>query len=409
MTSSTHERALLVGVYASKRDRAEQEFSLQELQRLATTAGVSVVSAGLHELRSIHPPTYLGKGKVEMLASEIKSQKIDVVIFDEDLSPSQTRNLEKEFGAKVIDRTGIILDIFAQRAQTQEGKIQVELAQLEYLLPKLIGRGGELSQLGGGIGTRGPGETRLELDRRKAKERLTFLKHELKKVRVNRELHRKQRKHQSISLAALVGYTNAGKSTLMNRLTEAHVLVEDKLFATLDPTVRRLKLPSGREILLSDTVGFIHKLPHELIDAFRATFEEVGAADLLIHLIDISHPHFKHQIKTVDEVLHELNLHHKPTLRVFNKADQVQVDEKNTCLISAKTGQGVDGLLQVIDKMLSVRFHPMSLLLPYQAGAELSYLYKTSKILLRKDLSKGILLEVEGDEVTFNKFKKYAR
>lgn len=407
MISSTYEKALLVGIYASKRDRAEQEFSLQELQRLAATAGVSVVSAGLHELRSIHPPTYLGKGKVESLASEIKSQKIDVVIFDEDLSPSQTRNLEKEFGAKVIDRTGIILDIFAQRAQTQEGKIQVELAQLEYLLPKLIGKDGTLSQLGGGIGTRGPGETRLELDRRKARTRLTFLKRELKKVKVNRELHRKQRSHRPMALAALVGYTNAGKSTLMNRLTQANVLVEDKLFATLDPTVRRLRLPSGREILLSDTVGFVHKLPHQLIDAFRSTFEEVAAADLLIHLIDISHPNFKHQIKTVDGVLHELNLHHKPVLRVFNKADQTE--EKNDGLISAKTGQGVDELLQSMDKMLSARFRPMSLLLPYQAGAELSYLYKTSKVLVRKDLPKGILLEVEGDEVIFQKFKKYTR
>lgn len=380
--------------------------------RLAQTAGVVVSARKLQELRSPVPATFIGKGGAENLAREIREGNYDVVLFDEDLTPTQNRNLEKILGVKVIDRTGLILDIFARRARSSEGKIQVELAQLNYLLPRLAGRGKEFSQLAGGIGTRGPGETRLEMDRRKARLRISLLQRNLRKVHAHRELHRLKRAEVPIPMIALVGYTNAGKSTLMNRLTDAGVLVEDKLFATLDPTVRRLKLPSGREALLADTVGFVRKLPHQLVEAFHATFEEVASAELLIHLIDVSHPHAKEQATVVSQVLEQLELHRKPVLRVFNKIDQnshepVVPYERGDLFISALRGEGMEQLLESIEEKLSRSFRHLSIRLPHGAGSELSLLYRTSRILKREDRQDGVHLEVELDDKYYNKFRRY--
>ena len=410
--SKPPEKALLIGFYATKRESYHRKFSLEELARLAETAGAVVGEKQLHELRSPTPGTLIGSGKIDEIARDITLKGFDILILDEDLAPTQQRNLEKALKVKVIDRTGLILDIFARHARSSEGKIQVELAQLSYLLPRLIGKGGELSQLGGGIGTRGPGETQLEVDRRKAKERVSVLKQELKCVRTHRELHRDRREKAPIATVAIVGYTNAGKSTLMNRLTHANVLVEDKLFATLDPTIRRLKLPSGRGVLLTDTVGFVRKLPHQLINAFRATFEEVASADLLIHLIDASHPDGVQQAEVVEKVLGEMNLHHKTCLRVFNKADQARETEffagrPGDFFISALTGEGTDALLQTIETSLSDSFRRLSLKLPYSAGSELSLLYRTSRILKRKDLSDAIYIEVELNDKYRNQFRRY--
>ncbi len=410
--SNPSEKALIVGVYRSKRVRASQETSLEELASLAETAGAEVVAREFCELRAVQPATFLGKGKILEIASKIKELGCNLFIFDEDLSPTQARNLEKELQVKVIDRTGLILDIFALRARSKEGKVQVELAQLRYLLSRLTGRGEEFSQLAGGIGTRGPGETRLEMDRRKIKDRISLLSKQLKQVQSHRELHRSRRTEATIATVAIVGYTNAGKSTLMNRLTNAAVLVENKLFATLDPTVRRLKLPSGREILLSDTVGFVRKLPHQLVEAFRATFEEVAAADLLLHLIDLSHPHVADQLATVEKVLEELGLHRRPCLRVFNKIDCLKDGsplplEETDILVSALTGQGMANLLAAIDQKLAESYRLLSLRIPHDAGADLSRLYRTGRILKREDRADGIHLQVEVDPKNFNRFRRY--
>lgn len=405
------EKALLIGVYFSRREAAEQKLALEELKELARTAGAEILAAELFELRDCSPATFLGKGRIEMLKERIVQDGCNVLIFDDELSPTQNRNLEKALEVKVIDRTRLILDIFAKRARTSEGKLQVELAQLRYLATRLSGRGGEFSQLAGGIGTRGPGETRLEMDRRKIKERISFLQKELEHVRTHRELHRNRRAGAPIPLVALVGYTNAGKSTLMNRLTKADVFVENRLFATLDPTVRRLKLPSGREVLLADTVGFIHKLPHPLVKAFRATFEEVEAADLLIHLVDISHPDAPRHIQVVEEVLDDLKLIRKPALLVFNKIDRELIAasdfEDADVRISALTGEGIPTLLQAIEKELSLHFRFLQIILPYDAGSVLSRLYRAGRILERKDLSDGIHLKVEVDEKEFRLYRKY--
>jgi GTPase len=394
-----------VGVYASNRMKAQQETSLEELRRLSETAGADVVDARLHELRDVHAATYVGPGKAASLGEMARSLGAETVIFDEDLNPTQNRNLEKILGLKVIDRTGLILDIFARRARSREGKLQVELAQLRYLLPRLAGRGLEFSQLAGGIGTRGPGETKLEMDRRKAKDRIALVRRELKRVQAHRGLHRSRRGELPIATVSMVGYTNAGKSTLMNRLTAAAVLVEDKLFATLDPTVRRLKLPSGREILLSDTVGFVRKLPHQLVESFRATFEEVEASDLLIHVIDASHPHAGEQIEVVDRVLEELQLNRKPKLCVFNKADLgTDGHDPSGIRISALTGQGIQSLLEAIDRKLSESFRFVALRLPYEAGSALSLLYRTGRVLKREDRADGIHLKAVVDDKHYAKF-----
>ncbi len=315
------ETALLVGVARHRQPRWEAEDSLTELEQLARAAGARVAEAVLQERDRLDPRYLIGKGKAEEIRGRCSG--VDVVILDEELSGSQQRNLEQLLGRRVLDRTGLILDIFAQRAQTREGKLQVELAQLDYLLPRLAGAWTHLERLGGGIGTRGPGETQLESDRRRIKTRMAKIRKDLEHVRRHRALLRRPRRKVPFPVVALVGYTNAGKSSLMNALTRAGVTVRDQLFATLDPTLRRLALPGDRVVLLSDTVGFIRKIPHQLVAAFQATLEEVQEAELLLHVVDISHPHAELQQSAVEGVLAELGLADRPTILVYNKIDRL--------------------------------------------------------------------------------------
>jgi len=360
--SRRKERVVLVGVELPTQDhRLTLACSLEELERLAETAGAQVIDKFTQQLKSVTPATLVGRGKVEAIRTALIEVKPDLVIVDEDLSPAQQRNLERAFSVRVIDRSQLILDIFAQRARSNEGKLQVELAQLEYLLPRLTRQWTHLSRLGGGIGTRGPGETQLEVDRRRIRERIGHLKRRLKTVERTRALQRRERGEVPFATVALVGYTNAGKSTLMNALTRAGVLVEDKLFATLDPTIRSLRLPNGDKVMVVDTVGFINKIPHSLIEAFKSTLEEVRSADLLLHLVDLANPMFESQIQVVKEVLQEIGAGDIPTVLVPNKTDAVASipaqwlkshGAANVCPISALTGAGIDRLLEVMGRRL---------------------------------------------------------
>ena len=369
-TRHPQEKAILIGVICPRViTKSRLHYSLEELERLAKTAGASVLKKYTQQVKSVTPATLMGRGKVEEIQSSLRDLPADLVIVDEDLSPAQQRNLETAFKVRVIDRSQLILDIFAQRAHSNEGKLQVELAQLEYLLPRLTRQWTHLSRLGGGIGTRGPGETQLEIDRRRIRERIGHLKRRLKTVERTRALQRKERDEVPFSSVALVGYTNAGKSTLMNTLTRAGVFVEDKLFATLDPTTRALRLPNGDKIMLVDTVGFINKLPHALVEAFKSTLEEVCSADLLLHLVDMANPLFEEQIQVIEQVLGEIGAGEIPTVLVPNKVDlapevpvfQLQSKEvRDVCPISALTGAGVDTLLARLGKLLDQhkeRFH----------------------------------------------------
>ena len=356
------EKAVLVGVELPARDhKVALEYSLEELERLAETAGAKVVRKFTQRLRTVTPATLMGRGKVEEIQSALKELQPDLVIVDEDLTPAQQRNLESAFKLRVVDRNQLILDIFAQRAKSNEGKLQVELAQLEYLLPRLTRQWTHLSRLGGGIGTRGPGETQLEVDRRRIRERISHLKRRLRTVERTRTLQRKEREEVPFATVALVGYTNAGKSTLMNALTRAGVLVEDKLFATLDPTTRALRLPNGDKVMVADTVGFINKIPHSLVEAFRSTLEEVRSADLLLHLVDMANPLFAEQIQVIESVLEEIGAGEVPSVLVPNKIDVVASvplprlksrSAEGVCPISAWTGAGIDGLLERIGAIL---------------------------------------------------------
>jgi GTP-binding protein HflX len=349
------ERAVLVGV-----EFQNEGHYLAELGRLAETAGAVVASALTQKRDRPDPAFFIGSGKIAELRALCSSTGANLVIFDHELRPSQNGNLEKELGVKVIDRTELILDIFAQRAKTREGKLQVELAQSQFRLTRLTGSGAAMSRLGGGIGTRGPGESKLEYDRREIRSRISQLKKELAKIGDERSLKREKRRGSRLPVAAIVGYTNAGKSTLLNALTRAGVLVEDKLFATLDPTTRRLYLPSGRTVLLTDTVGFIQKLPHTLVEAFAATLEEVTDADFLIHVVDGANPEFERQISAVYQVLEELKSITKPIVTVFNKSDLLKKKLPKAVLkkyrpavaISAAGKQGLDELLAIIDACL---------------------------------------------------------
>jgi GTP-binding protein HflX len=353
VTRRGSETAFLVGVVRHRQPRWEAEDSLEELQQLARTAGARVADAVLQERDRLDPRYLIGRGKAEEIRRRCAG--VDVVILDEELSGSQQRNLEQLLGRRVLDRTGLILDIFAQRAQTREGKLQVELAQLDYLLPRLAGAWSHLERLGGGIGTRGPGETQLESDRRRVKTRMAKIRRDLEQVRRHRALLRRPRRKVPFPIVALVGYTNAGKSSLMNALTHAGVAVRDQLFATLDPTLRRLVLPGDRVVLLSDTVGFIRKIPHQLVAAFQATLEEVQEAELLLHVVDISHPHAELQQAAVEAVLGELGLADRPTILVYNKIDRLGERPEfpwgagsGRVATSAKTGTGLDDLRREI-------------------------------------------------------------
>jgi len=345
------EVAVLVGLRRPQQSRWDAEDSLEELAQLAISAGATPTLRVLQERFLPNPRTLIGPGKVEEVRA-ICEEGVDLVIFDDDLTGSQQRNLEATLGRKVIDRAGLILDIFAQRARSREGKLQVELAQLKYLLPRLTGHGGELSRLGGGIGTRGPGETKLEVDRRRIRRRIVKIEEELEKVRRHRALLRRHRQKRALLTVAVVGYTNAGKSSLLNALTDAALPVADKFFATLDPTLRKVIVPGGRDILLSDTVGFIRKLPHQLVEAFKATLEEVRASDFLLHVIDISHPDWQNQSQAVMAVLGELGAAAKPLINVYNKVDKLPHPEAvaflarrpRSVVVSARTGAGLDDL-----------------------------------------------------------------
>jgi GTP-binding protein HflX len=356
------ERAFLVGVELPSREKPiALKHSLDELERLAQTAGATVLGKSTQQVRNVTPATLIGRGKVTEIHESLKQTRADLVIVDEDLTPAQQRNLEAAFKVRVIDRSQLILDIFAQRARSNEGKLQVELAQLEYLMPRLTRQWTHLSRLGGGIGTRGPGETQLEVDRRRIRERIGHLKRRLKTVERTRMLQRQERDEVPFATVALVGYTNAGKSTLMNTLTRAGVFVEDKLFATLDPTTRALRLPNGDKVMVVDTVGFINKIPHSLIEAFKSTLEEVRRADLLLHLVDVADPLHLEQIDVINKVLGEIGAGEIPTVLAPNKIDLAtddivqeirSVNGVDVCPISAASGAGVKSMLETVGKIL---------------------------------------------------------
>ena len=356
------EKALLIGLEREGVSKWDLRDSLEELAELATSAGAEVAGVVTQHLDQPTAPYYIGKGKAEQIATLCKGEAVSSIIFDDELSPAQSRNLEQLTSRKVLDRTQLILDIFSQRARSREGRLQIELAQLQYLLPRLTRMWNHLSRQTGGIGTRGPGETQLEVDRRRLQERIARLERELEVVRKHRSIQREGRRRHHWPVAAVVGYTNAGKSTLLNRLTGAEVLAADQLFATLDPTTRQLLLPNHQKVLLTDTVGFIRKLPHTVIEAFKATLEEVHEADLLLHVVDASHPQFLDQMAAVDTVIRELDAQGKQMLTVFNKIDRLSDPGGLAALlsripgsvaISARTGQGVQSLIQELENQLA--------------------------------------------------------
>lgn len=390
------ERTFLVGAEFRSRTDTTIEESLAELAELARAAGANVISTAMQRLDKPTPATFVGAGKAAEIAEECHELGIDTVIFDDELSPAQSRNLEELFQCKILDRTNLILDIFATRARTREGKLQVELAQLRYLLPRLTGYWTHLSRQKGGIGMRGgEGESQLEVDRRKINERIDKLERELRTVRRQRDTQRRGRRRHHWPLASLVGYTNAGKSTLFNSLTGAAVLQEDQLFATLDPTTRRLQLPTNQSVLLSDTVGFIRKLPHRLVEAFKATLEEVIEADLLVHVVDVTHPQAEAQIDAVNSVLKEIGAADKPTMLVFNKIDLFEHSEyaqqwlarfENSFAVSAQTSEGFDGLFAELGAVLRPIRRCLELSIPHAASDVMARLHEIGQV-LEKDYS----------------------
>ena len=400
---SVREKAVLAALRLPKQPRFQVDESLDELGRLAESAGAEVVGRMTQDRRAPTPGLYFGKGKVEELREWSREQGANLMISDDSLSPIQERNLGGSLGLKVIDRTALILDIFAQRARTMEGKLQVELAQLSYLLPRLVGQWKHLERLGGGIGTRGPGETQLESDRRMIRHRIQKLRDELKRVRVHRRLVRDRRQATGYPVVALVGYTNAGKTTLLNQLTGAARVAADRLFVTLDPAARLVSAPGHAPFILTDTVGFIRKLPHQLVAAFKATLEELAEADLLVHVVDASHPGLEEQMAAVESLLAELELAERPSIVVLNKVDRLDHDSAlasltarfNGVALSARTGQGVETLLERIGQHFRPRTERLRLLIPYRDGPALALCYERGRVIERADLPEGIRVEVE--------------
>ena len=395
------ERVFLVGVELKSRNHVDTSNSLAELGELAVTAGGEVVGDGLQKVDAFNPATFIGKGKAGEFSDFCQRQNVDTVIFDDELSPAQSRNLEKIFNCKILDRTSLILDIFAQRARTREGKLQIELAQLQHLLPRLTRFWGHLSRQSGGIGMRGgEGETQLETDRRRVQDRIAKISRELELVRQQRGIQRSVRQRNNWPLASIVGYTNAGKSTLLNALTGSDVLAKDILFATLDPTTRRLRLPTNQNVLLTDTVGFIRKLPHGLVEAFKATLEEVVQADLLLHVADISHPQAGEQIAAVNAVLAEIGAGEKPTIMIFNKMDRLnpggtgaggmgalnrlREHHPHAVAISATTGEGIASLLAEIGPQLRPKREFLELRVPHGQAAVIARLHKVGQVIERR-------------------------
>ena len=396
------ERVFMVGVQLKADNAWCVEESMDELSELVTTAGAIVVGRGSQRLDKFNAATFIGPGKAKEFSVECKESNVDTVVFDEELNPAQGRNLEKIFECKILDRTALILDIFSQRAQTREGKLQVELAQLNHLLPRLTRFWTHLSRQKGGIGMRGgDGESQLEVDRRKVRERIGKIQRDLDLVMRNRDVQRIGRKRNQWPLGSMVGYTNAGKSTLFNAITGASTLSEDKLFATLDPTTRRLKLPTNQNVLLSDTVGFIRKLPHDLIDAFKATLEEVIEADLLLHIVDVSSPYAEEQIEAVNLVLKDLGVEEKRTLMIFNKVDRISssglskrfTDQySNSIAVSAKTGEGFDELMAELSKQLRPIRQMVGISIPHSKSDIIARLHEVGQVLERN---------YDGDEAMF--------
>lgn len=388
--SHSHERTILVGLERDGVTKWDMEDSLTELRQLAATAGAQVVETIVQRLDKPTAPFYIGKGKAEEIRQHCRAQGVTSVIFDDELSPAQGRNLEGLTNRKVLDRTQLILDIFAQRARSREGRLQIELAQLQYLLPRLTGMWSHLSRQSGGIGTRGPGETQLEVDRRRVQERIARLERDLREVRKHRTVQREGRLRRNWPVASLVGYTNAGKSSLLNRLTNAGVLSADKLFATLDPTTRQLTLPNRQKVLLTDTVGFIRKLPHTVIESFKATLEEIQLADLLIHVVDLSHPDYHEQMAAVEETVAELGADQKQTMVVFNKIDTIPDPEivrsqlhryPGSVAISARTGEGMDTFFEELQMRLSAWRMRVEFRIPVVESALLAEMHRVGHVL----------------------------
>ena len=391
------ERVVLVGVQTGENDNVEE--SLDELEELAGTAGAVTVGKIIQNREAVHPGTYIGKGKIEEVRALVYAMDATGIICDDELSPAQLNNLERELDCKVMDRTLLILDIFAARAVTSEGKIQVELAQLRYRAARLVGLRESLSRLGGGIGTRGPGEKKLETDRRLIRTRISALKQELSQVEKHRELIRSNRSRGNVKTAAIVGYTNAGKSTLLNKLTGSEVLSEDKLFATLDPTTRVLDLADGQQILLTDTVGFIHKLPHHLVEAFKSTLEEAKYADYIIHVVDASNPQAEMQMHVVYETLRELGVMGKKIITLFNKQDAPGVaalrDFKSdySLKISARTGEGLTELNDLLQKLLAEELIYVERLFPYQEAGKIQLIREHGQLISEEYTETGIAVK----------------
>lgn len=388
-SDDTQETALLVGVHLKLRDDHDVFDSVDELAQLSSTAGAVVIDRMICRQPQINAATFIGKGKAQQIAGIVEEKGITTVVFDDDLSPAQGRSLAAIIPAKIIDRTQLILDIFAQHAQTREGRLQIELAQLQYLLPRLRGMWTHLERQQGGIGLRGPGETQIELDRRRIQNRIVRIRELISGVRERRAEQRRGRRRHGWALITLVGYTNAGKSTLLNHLTGAHVLADEKLFATLDPTTRQIRLPNHQPALITDTVGFIRKLPHHLVDSFKATLEEVNGADLLVHVIDASHPKVDQQIEAVHAVLRELGAHEKTVLPVFNKIDQerglmtwrsLESRLGGGVAISALTGEGLDQFRAELADYLKMRNCRLTLRLPLDQGQLLAWIRSSGKV-----------------------------
>ena len=408
---------VLVGVFLPEDDERGFEASLDELERLTETAGGKVFARLTQNRENPEPRTYIGPGKVTELRELCKNNDIDTVIFDCELSPSQIKNLEDDTELKVIDRSMLILDIFALHAVSGEGKLQVELAQLKYTVPRLTGKGSELSRLGGGIGTRGPGESKLETDRRHVKRRIDALREQLSRLEKNRATQRSQRKNSGIFSVAIVGYTNAGKSTLLNALTGAGILAEDKLFATLDTTTRKYALPSGEEILLTDTVGFIRNLPHHLIDAFKSTLEELKYADALLVVVDASDPECSAQIEVTEKLISELGAGALPVLYVFNKCDMgirdipVSPDgaKKERVFISAKTGEGLGEFEEKLEKLAHGGKKQLTFVFPHNGLSKNSIFYYNSTVISEEDGDGGVTVVAVVDEKTEGQLKEYIK
>ena len=401
-----HERAALVGLVTASARRIEADGSLDELAALADAAGARVVLRMLQERPRPDPSTFIGSGKVSALAAACAEADVDVVIFDNELTPAQLRQLEDKLGRKVVDRTQLILDIFARRARTREGKRQVELAQLKYLLPRLVGAGAALSRLGGGIGTRGPGETKLETDRRRIRVRIQTIQREIDQVRQRRTQLRERRQKRSVPTVALVGYTNAGKTTLFNRLTNERAAVSDALFVTLDPLLRQVRLPDRRELLISDTVGFIDRLPHALVAAFRATLEEVAEAELALHVIDAANVERDRQVGAVRRVLEEVGAAEVPVLDVYNKADALTADERRrigdrdpaAAVISARTGEGIEELIQMVASRLALDTRRITI--TFDSGKDfdrqqIARLYRVARVISHVATNGRVVIEAD--------------